>query len=138
MTVLPPVHGAAYRLFVPRPDKDGIAVGEHRPMEAAVPLGTNVGWNLRRDGHRAGDLCSLEGSFIPFAQTRAERLAKNDPRLSLQERYGDHAGFVAAVRSAANGLVSARFMLERDAAAWITAAENSDVLKSLASLRGPL
>jgi hypothetical protein len=129
LTLLPPARGASYQLYVPRPDQDGIAVAEHPPMEAAVPLGTNVGWNLRREGHRCGDLCSLEGSFIPFTRTKAERLAVNDPRLSLEERYGDHAGFVAAVRAAADSLVRARFMLPQDAAAWIEAAEESDVLK---------
>lgn len=129
MTVLPPRHGAAYKVYVPRPDADGVAVSEHRPMEAAVPLGTNVGWNLRREGFRGGDLSGLEGSFVPFATTRAEREAADDPRLSLEERYGDHAGFVAAVREAATKLVDARFMLEPDAAAWIEAAKESDVLR---------
>jgi hypothetical protein len=129
MTVLPPHHGEAYHLFVPRPDADGIAVGEHRPMEAAAALGTNVGWNLRRKGHRAGDLCSLEGSFIPFAKTKVERLAANDSRPSLEERYGDHAGFVTAVRDAAEALVRARFMLQVEANAWIAEAEASDVLR---------
>ena len=130
MTVLPPRHGAPYRLLVPRPDKDGIATGTNRPMETAVPLGTNVGWNLRRRGYRAGDLCGLEGSFIPFAITKAERIAASDPRLSLEERYRNHAGFVRAVRKAAGDLVRARFMLPEDAAAWKTAAEESDVLQS--------
>lgn len=129
MTQLPPVHGAAYALFVPRPDADGIAVGAHRPMEAAAPTGTNVGWNVRREGCRAGDLCGLEGAFVPFARTKADRLASGDPRLSLEERYGDHAGFVAAVRAAADDLVQARFMLPADAQAWIAAAGESDVLK---------
>lgn len=128
LTILPPLHGASYQLYVPRPDEDGIAIAENRPMESAAPLGTNVGWNLRREGHRAGDLCSLEGSFIPFAKTKADRLATNDPRLSLEERYRDHTGFVAAVRDAADRLVRARFMLPQDAAAYIEAAEKSDVL----------
>ena len=119
LTTLPPRHGESYRLFVPRPDADGIAVGDLRPMEAAVPLGTNVGWNLRREGCRGGDLCGLEGSYLPFARTREERLAAGDPRLSLEERYGDHAGFVSAIRKAAQERVDARFMLEMDARAWI-------------------
>jgi hypothetical protein len=34
--------------------------------------------------------------MIPFAKTNEERTANNDPRPSLQERYGDHAGYVAA------------------------------------------
>lgn len=127
LTVLPPRHGAAYQLFVPRPDADGISVGEHRPMEAAAPLGTNVGWNLRREGCRSGDLCGLEGSFIPFATTRRERVSSGDPRPSLEERYGNRAGFVKAVRAAAEDLVRARFMLEAEVPAWIEAAETTDL-----------
>lgn len=130
MTTLPPIHGAAYRIFVPRPDEDGIPVADYRPMETAVPLGTNVGWNLRRDGYRAGDLCGLEGSFVPFAKTKEEREAADDPRLSLEERYGDHDGFVAAITAAANHLVAARFLQKSDAEAWVAAAKESDVLRS--------
>ncbi len=40
--------------------------------------------------------------MVPFAITQAERLANGDPRLSLQERYGTHDGYVAAVRAAAD------------------------------------
>jgi hypothetical protein len=35
--------------------------------------------------------CDLSGSFIPFATTKAQRIASGDPRLSLEERYGSHA-----------------------------------------------
>jgi hypothetical protein len=66
---------------------------------------------------------------MPFARTKAERLATNDPRVSLEERYRDHAGFFAAVRDAADRQVRARFMLAPDAAAWIEAAEESDVMR---------
>ncbi|MCE7797083.1 hypothetical protein LWE61_10990 [Sphingobium sufflavum] len=129
MTALPPRHGKAYQLYVPRPDRDGLATGTHRPIEISVPLGTNVGWNIRREGNRAGDLCGLEGSFIPFARTKAERLAAGDPRLSLEERFGNHAGFVAQVRKEAAALVQSRFMLQADANAWVDIAEKSDVLR---------
>jgi hypothetical protein len=67
--------------------------------------------------------------FIPFRRTRAERLAAGDPRLSLEERYGDHAGYVAAVRAAAGALVSQGFLLPEDAARLVSEAEASDVLR---------
>ena len=38
-------------------------------------------------------------------KTRAERLVTGDPRLSLEERYGDHDGYVRAVTAAANHAV---------------------------------
>jgi hypothetical protein len=66
--------------------------------------------------------------MIPFAKTRAERLASGDPRLSLQERYVDHAGYVEAVRKAAANAVAQGFLLQEDADALITQAAVSTVL----------
>jgi hypothetical protein len=97
-------------------------------MWTRAPIGTNVGWNVR-SGFRAPDLCSLSGSFIPFAKTKAERLANGDSRRSLEERYQSHAGFVRAVTKAANELVKERFLLEEDANAFIDAAQTSNVLR---------
>ena len=98
LTQLPPVLGSSrYQLFVPRPDRDGLDIGGIRPMEVAAPTATITGWNVRAAGHREGALCSLRGSYIPFAKTRAERQASGDPRLSFEERYEDNAGFVKAV-----------------------------------------
>jgi hypothetical protein len=97
-----------------------------------APLGTYLGWNITAGGERPfhqGKLCSYAGGMIPFAKTRAERLANNDPRLSLEERYGDHAGYVAAVKKAAAHAVATGFLLAADAEALIAAAEKSQVLK---------
>ena len=44
-------------------------------------------------------------------QTKAERLANNDPRLSLEERYGTHAGYVAAVKKAADNASCKGYLL---------------------------
>jgi len=129
LKVLPPELGPSYDMFVPAPDKDGHDIAGIRPMQIRVPLGTTMGWNIRAPGHRAPDLCALTGSFIPFARTKAERQAVGDPRLSLEERYKDHAGFVDAVRTAARQLVRERFLLQVDADGFIAAAEASDVLK---------
>jgi hypothetical protein len=78
---------------------------------------------------RAPDLCGLSGAYIPFATTRAERLATGDSRMSLEERYKNHAGFVKAVEKAAKHLVKEGFLLEEDAGAYVQAAEASDVLR---------
>lgn len=129
LTVLPPLLGPSYKLFVPEPDPDGLDVAGIRPMEIRVPLGTNVGWNVRAPGFRAPNLCGLNGSFIPFATTRTERLAKGDPRRSLKERYKNHNGYVAAVEQAAAELVQSRFLLQEDANRFISDAKASSVLK---------
>lgn len=126
---LPPLHKASYQLRVPKPDKDGIDMGGIRTVDIAAPVGTNTGWNLRAAGPRGADLCGLSGSFFPFATTKEERLAKGDPRLSLQERYKDHAGFVKAVEQAARRLVTERFLVEEDAQTMIKTAEESNILR---------
>lgn len=127
-TLLPPALGPRYMVFVPKPDKDGIDVAGLRSMEVRAPFGTNVGWNVQA-GPLAPDLCGLDGSFFPFPVTKAERLAKGDPRESLEERYKDHAGFVEAVKKAAKELVTEGFLLEEDAQRYIRAAEDSGILR---------
>jgi hypothetical protein len=127
-TWLPPVIERSYEPLVPRPDADGVGVGGIETILTRAPLGTNTGWNIRT-GFREPDLCSLSGSYVPFARTRAERLANGDQRLSLQERYRTHEGFVRAVRQAGRQLVRERFMLQEDADAFTRAAEASDVLR---------
>ncbi len=67
--------------------------------------------------------------MIPFAKTRAERLATGDPRLSLEERYGNHDGYVRAVRKAAAHAVAEGFLLQADAESLVAAAAASDVLR---------
>lgn len=72
-------------------------------------------------------LCSLSGTYVPFAQIRAERLATGDVRPSLQERYQNHDGYVAAVAR----LVAQRFLLPEDAARLISEAQAGKVLVGL-------
>jgi alpha/beta hydrolase family protein len=129
LTILPPTAGATYLALVPKPDADGHDLGGIRTVEIAVPVGTNLGWNLRAAGHRGTDLCGLSGGFIALANTKAERLAKGDPRLSLEERYRDHDGFVAAVERATRRLVQDRFLLEEDAQDAVKVAKASDILR---------
>ena len=128
-TVLPPNRGGAYQVLVPTTDRDGHDIAGVRTVDIAVPVGTNTGWNLYAAGPRGRDLCALTGAFFPFAQTRDERLASGDPRLSLEERYGDHGGFVDAVRRAAEDSVARRILLQEDADVIIRMAEDSDILR---------
>ena len=57
------------------------------------------------------------------------RLASGDPRLSLEERYKTHDGYVSAVASAAESLVKQAFLLRADADAMIAQAKASGILK---------
>src|ERR1700686_5688802 len=56
-------------------------------------------------------------AWCPSRKTKADRMANGDPRLSLEERYGNHAGYVAAVTAAAQRAVDAGFLLPADMAA---------------------
>ncbi len=122
---IPPTLGARYQLFVPKADSDGLDVPGIRPIEVRAPTATITGWNVRADGRRPSDLCGLSGSYVPFAATKAERQRNNDPRPSLEERYGSQAGFVKAVEDAARALVSERFLLQEDADRYVKAARES-------------
>ncbi len=75
-----------------------------------------------------GDACDLTGSFLPFAVRQADRQS-GDPRPTLEERYGDHAGYVEAVRQAAASLLSRGYLLPGDADAAVAAAEASNTLR---------
>jgi hypothetical protein len=121
--------GPKYEVLVPRPDKDGQDIAGIRPMEIRAPIGTHTGWNIRSQGSRAPNLCGLSGSFIPFATTKAERLANGDPRRSLEERYTNHRGYVSAVKKATKELEKDGFLIQEDAARFIRDAEASGVLR---------
>ena len=49
--------------------------------------------------------------------------------MSLEERYRDHVGYVAAVRKAADSAAAQGYLLQADRDALIAAAEASNVLK---------
>ncbi len=128
----PPRIRQVLKMLVPRVNADGNEIGGVPLVLLDAPLGTYLGWNITAGGERPfhqGKLCSYAGGMIPFAKTRAERMANNDPRLSLEERYADHAGYVAAVKKAAAQAVATGFLLAADADKLIAEAQKSQVLK---------
>jgi hypothetical protein len=129
LTKVPPTLGAKYQVMIPKTDSDGLDLGGIRAVEVAAPVATLTGWNMRAAGHRRPELCELNGSYIPFAKTKAEREQRGDPRPSLEERYRDHAGYVNAVAAAARRLVKERFLLQEDADRYVEAAKAGDVLR---------
>ena len=104
--------------------RDGNEVAGIRLPPIAVPLATYTGWNVYKAA--PGELCDRDGSYMPFAKTRAEREASGDARPSVEERYGSRAAYVAKVKAAADALVAERLLLPADAAAYVKAAETSD------------
>jgi hypothetical protein len=65
---------------------------------------------------------------VPFAVHKADRVAAGDPRPSLEERYRNHDGYVAAVKRAAEKAVQERFLLREDADQLVAQAAASNVL----------
>ena len=135
-TNAPPPIRHVIKTKVPRVDADGNELGGVPTVQRDAPLGTYLGWNITAgpgdvgfDGRpfHAGQVCNYVGGMVPFFKTRAQRLAAGDPRLSLEERYGTHAGYVAAVTQAANNAFSRGYLLAADRDALIAQAEASDV-----------
>lgn len=118
------VKNGAYTILVPKVDIDGNDLGGIRLPAIRVPLGTYTGWNFFRAGLPEGELCGLNGAYLPFARTREERERLGDPRLSLEERYEDHAGYVRKITREAKALVAERFLLPEDAQRIIEEAIN--------------
>ena len=127
-TNIPPPIKQVIRMLVPRTDADGNELGGVPVVLAMAPQGTYLGWNITQAGFHKDQLCDYVGGMIPFAKTKAERMASGDPRLSLEERYKNHDGYVAAVRAAAAKAVASGFLLQADADAIIAAAQASTVL----------
>ena len=113
-----------YETFVSAVDIDGNEVAGILLPPIAVPLGTYTGWNVYRAQPDA--LADRDGSLVPFAATRTERDAADDPRPSLAERYGTREAYAARVEAAAAALVAERLLLPADAAAYVAAARNCD------------
>ena len=108
-------HFTALPFLVPKVDADGNEVAGIRVPELVVPLATTTGWNFRAE--RVGNpttLYALLGSYVPFARTKAEREARRDPRLSVEERYRDREDYLGRIRTAAASLVKDRFLLQED------------------------
>jgi hypothetical protein len=131
-SLAPPRIKQVLTMLAPKVDADGNEVGGVPVVLLDAPLGTYLGWNVTAGGDKPfhqNEICNYVGGMVPFARTRGERLAQADSRLSLEERYGSHDGYVKAVRQAADRAVKAGFLLPVDAAALVDAAQKSQVLR---------
>ena len=68
----------------------------------------------RRISARPDELYSMQGSFIPFLRTKAERELHHDPRPSIEERYAGRAQYLEKIEAAARNLASGGYLLEGD------------------------
>ena len=130
MTIQPPTVLAVLPTLVPRVNVDGNEIVGVPSVNLSAPLATYSGWNTYAAGSYKGQQCALSGSSWPFAETKALRVAAGDPRASLEERYGTHAGFVCQVTAAANKAVAQRFLRASSVATLVAQAQASNVLTS--------
>jgi hypothetical protein len=129
ITKMPPQIKHVIAMKAPKVDADGNELGGVPVVLREAPLGTYLGWNVTAEGFHKGQLCNYAGGMVPFAKTKAERMANEDPRPSLEERYGSHDGYVAKVKEAAQKIVADGFLLQADANRLIDEAQKSDVLR---------
>ena len=128
----PPKIKQILKMYAPKVDQDGNELGGVPVALLDAPLGTYLGWNITAGGDKPfhkDQICDYVGGMIPFARTAAERTANQDPRLSLQERYQNHAGYVAAVKKATERALKEGFLLAEDADKLVAQAQASAVLK---------
>lgn len=128
LEVDPPRLGTVrYGVLVAQVDADGNDLGGVRGVHLQVPLGTYTGWNHFDDSRFEGGFCTLQGLFVPFAATRAERVRTGDARPSIEERYPTRQDYVDAVRRAADDLVARRLLLPEDRARLVGEAERDGI-----------
>lgn len=113
--IVPPKIGQSYAVRVPLPDQDGLDKAGLRLPELQAPLGTYTGWNLQNAATGAPErLGRWDGSFFPFARTETERLATNDPRRAVSERYASREAYVEAYASATLAMADKELILTMD------------------------
>ena len=113
--IIPPKAGKPFNTLLPAVNADGNETSGIILPEVAVPLGTYTGWNLRAAKFGAETMLSpLDGMFLPFAKTKAEREKAGDPRLSLEERYPTREDYLSRLAEAAKKLQAEGFLLDED------------------------
>ncbi|MBM3942974.1 MAG: hypothetical protein FJ316_08640 [SAR202 cluster bacterium] len=132
LTNLPPKVGKPFPSLVSAVDRDGNEMAGIRMPEVSVPLATHTGWNLRHaDIGGSGQILRQLGSSIPFPVNRIDREEAGDPRRSIDERYPSRKDYQFRIRTAAQDLVSAGYLLAEDVERLVTqAGERYDVFRA--------
>ena len=108
-----------YQVLVPMTDADGHDIAGIRLPDVAAPLATHAGWNLRRKGYADGQLCGLNGLYLPLPATPRA----GDPRRALSQRYTSRIDYARAVALAARELRDQGLLLQEDVDRYIERAK---------------
>src|SRR5579863_1738742 len=76
----PPAIRQVLPSLAPKVDADGNETSGVASVLHQAPLGSYLGWNVTSAGFAKGMGCGLVGGYVPFAKTKAERMAAGDPR----------------------------------------------------------
>jgi hypothetical protein len=118
---LPVKEGRAYDCRVSAVDTDGNEVAGIRLPEIAVPVATHSGWNPRDPEAGAPEqIIPMVGFTLFFARDAAERKAKEDPRPSIVERYGNREAYLELARLQAEKLAAQRYLRAEDVEVVVT------------------
>ena len=116
-TIEPPISRGHYVVNVPKCGADNNELGTLLLPAVAVPVATYTSWNTRsRSVGAEGEMLGLQGGYIPFAKSKADREKLGDPRPALLERYRDFNDFRTQYRAAVDRGVEQRTLLAEDVA----------------------
>lgn len=114
-TLEPPEIRQNYVVRVPGMKEDGNEKGALDLPAVTVPVGTYASWSLRNETvGAAGELLNLQGSYIPFAKTKTERDAKQDPRPSLDSLYPSYAEYEKRYLAVAQERIAQGYLLSEE------------------------
>jgi len=115
VATLPARLGERYQTLVSQVDADLNEMGGIQLPDLTVPVASYTGWNPRApETGGDGQVLSMQGSTLPFPATRAERVQRGDPRLSIEERYRDRDDYLTRARAGAEVLARQRYILDED------------------------
>jgi hypothetical protein len=131
VTIQPPIVDRVLPTYAVKVNSDGNEYAGVKSVLLQAPLATYTGWNTFAAGIYKGQQCGLTASSFPFQETKAQRIAAQDPRPSIEERYGTHQGYVCVVSNGAGKAVRQRFLRESAATTLTAQAQAGNVLTDI-------
>jgi hypothetical protein len=128
---VPPPIKQVIPTLAPKVDADGNEIAGIKSLLMRLPLGTYTAWNPIAAGPLKGREASLAAGYVPFAKTKADRLASGDSRLSIEERYSSLWLYYLYAINETNIMVQERFLLPDDAAVLVNQLLNNMLASNL-------